>query len=231
MYSRRAAGRLLTFGVSGRLFRNAQVMYDRETGSLWSHLTGEALGGPLRGERLERIAAGVTPRITWRAWRRLYPHTAALSVDGRQDFPFDRYEQYRRDPARTGLYPVSHPDRRAAPKEMVLGVTLGRRRSKAYRHADLERRPLLADRVGDMDLLVYFDARGSGASAVFERPGGDGEPFRLEGDRIVAGDGKRWRAATGEPLSPRTPRLRTVPHVHAYWFAWADHHPGSALFP
>ena len=57
MYRREVEGRELTFGVSGKLFKNALVMYDRETRSLWSHFSGEALSGPMKGRRLERAAA------------------------------------------------------------------------------------------------------------------------------------------------------------------------------
>ena len=45
MYARKVDNRTLTFGVSGLLVRNSLVMYDRETGSLWSHLSGKALDG------------------------------------------------------------------------------------------------------------------------------------------------------------------------------------------
>jgi hypothetical protein len=48
VYARTVNGRTLTFGVSGKLIRNSLVMYDRETHSLWTHLTGGAIDGPLR---------------------------------------------------------------------------------------------------------------------------------------------------------------------------------------
>ena len=45
MYARDLDGKTLTLGVSGKLIRNSLVMFDRETDTLWSHLTGEALEG------------------------------------------------------------------------------------------------------------------------------------------------------------------------------------------
>ena len=42
VYERTVAGRTLTFGVSGMLYRDALVMYDRETDTLWSHVDGRA---------------------------------------------------------------------------------------------------------------------------------------------------------------------------------------------
>jgi len=42
VYARTVGSRTLTFGVSGMLYRDALVMYDRETESLWSQVHGLA---------------------------------------------------------------------------------------------------------------------------------------------------------------------------------------------
>jgi len=60
----------LAFGVSGLLYRDALVMYDRETNTLWSHVDGRALDGPLLGETLEPVPA---IHATWTQWNALYP--------------------------------------------------------------------------------------------------------------------------------------------------------------
>ena len=57
VYDRRVDGRTLTFINSGALWRDTLVLEDRETGTLWTAATGEALYGPLRGERLTPIPA------------------------------------------------------------------------------------------------------------------------------------------------------------------------------
>ena len=41
-------GQLLDFGTSGKLYRSNLVMYDRETGSLWPQVLGQAVIGPLK---------------------------------------------------------------------------------------------------------------------------------------------------------------------------------------
>lgn len=38
----------LTFGVSGMLWKDSLITYDRQTRSLWRHVTGKALKGPLQ---------------------------------------------------------------------------------------------------------------------------------------------------------------------------------------
>jgi len=57
VYDRRVGDRTLTFINSGALWRDTLVLEDRETGTLWTAATGEALYGPLQGERLTPIPA------------------------------------------------------------------------------------------------------------------------------------------------------------------------------
>jgi hypothetical protein len=49
VYARNLGPRTLTFGVSGMLYRDALVMYDRETGTLWSRIDGRARHGKSGG--------------------------------------------------------------------------------------------------------------------------------------------------------------------------------------
>lgn len=51
------------------------VMFDRATGSYWSQLLGQAICGPLTGERLTLVPSTVTD---WRSWRERHPDTTVL---------------------------------------------------------------------------------------------------------------------------------------------------------
>ncbi len=64
-----------TFGHSGVLWHNAYLLYDRETGSLWHHLTGRAMSGPLRGARMRRLPVVI---LSFAAWRTEHPGTLVL---------------------------------------------------------------------------------------------------------------------------------------------------------
>ena len=59
MYDPIIDGKRFTFGVSGKLYKAALVMYDRQTESLWSQLKGEAIAGPMTGAKL-----AVLPSLT-----------------------------------------------------------------------------------------------------------------------------------------------------------------------
>ena len=51
------------------------MFYDYETDSLWVQATGEAVWGPFKGTRLERLPATQT---TWSSWRKAHPETRVL---------------------------------------------------------------------------------------------------------------------------------------------------------
>lgn len=54
-YDRRMDGGSLTFSLSPETSGARSVLIDDETGSLWMAITGQALEGPLKGKRLERV--------------------------------------------------------------------------------------------------------------------------------------------------------------------------------
>jgi hypothetical protein len=60
------------FGVRNEVL----AMVDRETGTVWSHLTGTALSGPDEGVQLESIP---TFQVPWSKWRELHPETGVIS--------------------------------------------------------------------------------------------------------------------------------------------------------
>ncbi len=75
MYGRTLGDRVLEFGHQGILYRNSFVMYDKQTESLWLHVTGEALQGPLKGSKLEFLPSVVVP---WGLWKLRHPGSRVL---------------------------------------------------------------------------------------------------------------------------------------------------------
>jgi Protein of unknown function (DUF3179) len=54
-FDRRVDGRVLTFGVSGKLRNSDMVMFDRETESWWQQAIGQAIVGDLTGAKLKSL--------------------------------------------------------------------------------------------------------------------------------------------------------------------------------
>jgi hypothetical protein len=225
VHDRVVDGKTLTFGVSGKLYRYVLTMYDHQTKSLWSQVTGEALEGPLKGKRLQMLAC--TPQVKWKAWRAAFPDTAVLSVDGKEDFPPGRQPETPAEKLQVQLYspaPVRDADKRAESRAPVLGVRV-EESSKAYLLESLRHVPLLQDRIGTTKLLIYYSAP-SGATAVYLQPGQG--TFHVK-EQIIIGNGKRWDALTGRALGAY-PDLNAVPHTQALWYGWVGTYPKTAFY-
>lgn len=94
----RLHGERLDFGVSGLLYRDNLLMFDRQSRSLWSQLMGEAVSGPRVGAELQRLPV---EHVTWRDWRIRYPETTVLSTATGywRDYGEDPYRSYADAPA------------------------------------------------------------------------------------------------------------------------------------
>ena len=235
MYSRTVNGQTLTFGVSGKLWKNALVMYDRETGTLWSHLTGEALQGPLSGGQLEMVSA--MPKIKWKDWKAQHPTTRVLTVRGRESLHTDRYADYHLSD-KTGLFEPETRDIRLGRKDMVIAVTAGAL-SKAYplqrKHWKTGKKDvwkLIQDRIGEIPVVIFHNPQRY-ATAVYDRKRLDGDPLvfeeSAEGYMARDGAGNLWNLLTGK--GPEGQQLTPIPHVNIYWFAWVDFYPETLLYP
>ena len=67
IFDRTLDGRALSFDVEPG---DPLLMRDRETGTVWSGLTGQARSGPLAGEELKRLPS---IRSFWFAWTDFFP--------------------------------------------------------------------------------------------------------------------------------------------------------------
>src|SRR5260370_23077693 len=141
-------------------------MFDRETGTLWSHLTGDALEGPLVGQNLQQL---LSEQSTWGRWRAEHRQTLMVKVDP-SDVRFDPYQTYYGAPD-AGVVGRKRTDDRLPVKEKVIGVRVGGE-VKAYSFTALARDRVVNDTVGGVPLVVVFDGL-TFSGAVYRRdPGG-----------------------------------------------------------
>ena len=119
VYGREVEGRELTFGSSGELAMNTPVWYDRQTGSRWTQVTGEAIDGELQGKQLIAVPAQVTK---WADWKARHPETTALEKGSRT--LFSSYTSYYRS-GDAGVTQRVQEDGRLKPQDLVLGVVAG----------------------------------------------------------------------------------------------------------
>ena len=57
VFDRRVDGRVLEFGVSGKLRNSDMVMFDRQTESWWQQFTGEGIVGVMNGKQLTSVVS------------------------------------------------------------------------------------------------------------------------------------------------------------------------------
>jgi hypothetical protein len=217
--------RVLDFGVSGSLWKDAMVMYDRQTQSFWSQITGESIEGELKGTRLEMIPSVV---MAFAEWTRLYPETLVLTKHP-GDPDASRYEDYVNS-SRQGIFGTQAKRDELAPKAVVQGVAVGGQ-AAALPHASLREGDPVAFEL-DGEALAAVKA---GSAVLIYRREVDGELLDLEStesqrlrDRET---GTVWDAATGQgvsgPLAEKA--LEPVPSTPVYWFAWLNFYPRAEV--
>jgi hypothetical protein len=223
--------RTLTFGVSGKLIKNALVMYDRQTDTLWSQFLGVAVDGPLAGTALQPTGGLIT---TWAEWRDTHPETLVLDQGGQRSDP---YAGYYRDRGSTGVLGVEHRDERLETKEFVLSVQPADQPPKAYPYRWLNDEPVVNDRLGTLDIVVAFDAETGTADAFRREVGGRTLTFEAppggRGNRFIDREtGSTWSLVSGRaldgPLVGAT--LERVNAIPIFWFAWVDFFPEAAVW-
>lgn len=244
-FERTIAGETTTFKVSGKLYADNLVMYDRLTESLWPQLTGRASVGALTGTQLKSIPVGA---VGWRQFREEHPDARVLSRSTGHDReyvtnPYVGYDDQDSEP----LFALPNdPDTRLPLKARVVGVGEGK-------DAVAVSRDLLADRgvqqvevgsnrvvlwhapgqVSALDTQQIPDGAEIGSVAAFlaDTPGRALDFERADdGTFRDAQTGSVWnlfgRAISG-PLAGE--RLTAVEHLDTFWFAWAAFQPETRL--
>ena len=157
VYSGKVEDKVLTFGVSGRLYKSNVLIYDHQTDSLWSQLKETAIAGPMVGRKLKKIPAA---RTTWKHWLKSHPQTTVLSTDTgyHRDYNTDPYEGYYR--VQGIMFPVGDVRTDLAAKEMVLGVEVNGV-AKAYPLSQLAQKSgMLKDEIGKNPVQISLSKEG-----------------------------------------------------------------------
>jgi hypothetical protein len=157
VYSSKVEDKVLTFGVSGRLYKSNVLIYDHQTESLWSQLKETAIAGPMVGRKLKKLLA---ERTTWKHWLKNHPQTKVLSTDTgyHREYNLDPYEGYYR--TQGIMFPVGDVRTDLAAKEMVLGVEVNGV-AKAYPISLLERKSgTLKDKIGENPVKLVLSKEG-----------------------------------------------------------------------
>ena len=214
-----------TFGVSGLLYQNNLVMYDRnQPESLWPQLARGARCGARDGTALDMVPV---IEMTWAGWRSLQPDTRVVAGPFRAgrylEYPYGSYDQLDDESL---LFPVLGLDRRRPLKERVLGVPDGAG-GIAFPFLALDSLgPVAAvthEPPGAEQYVVLWDRTRQSAMAYRPRSGGRSLTLEIRDGAIIDDEtGSVWDVdgvarsgiLAGQSLEP-------VAEAHvAFWFGW-----------
>jgi hypothetical protein len=225
-------GRPLHFHLAGINNQNF-IMRDEETGSWWQQVTGEAIFGPLKGQKLLPV---VHDELTFGLWKREKPEGRVLRPDEAV--------------MRAGLYApanweermtkvrvtTSQPqDNSLEPRALVVGVTLNGA-STAYPFEVLLKQSLIIDSVGGVPIFIVVGEDKKSVRAYERLIDGRKLEFFVKPQAsplvlVDAETGSEWDfagKATGGALAGQ--QLKKVPVLNDYWFDWKAYHPTTGIY-
>jgi hypothetical protein len=238
------SGRKLTFGVSGLLYNNNLIMFDRQTNSHWPQMRLQCDQGTLRNTKQKVYPAIET---SWGSWKKLQPNTVVLSTNTGFARPYDRpgsaYPGYT-DPNAPPLFSnaVSFRDDRLPPKQRVHGVIAGdgpdnyktrvyvidRTRQTRIINDSFENEPIVVIDDGKSNFVLSYFRVVDGTDLTFTLADGNSSfPFTFRDNET----GSTWNVfgeAVDGPLSGKK-LVRTLSY-NAYRFAWATFYIGAEIF-
>jgi len=238
-FDARAGGRALTFGTSGLLYRSNKLMFDHETASLWSSMTGEPVVGPIVALSLKLQALPVVT-TTWLEWRTRHPDTMVLSLETGFQRDYSEGAAYRAYFATDELmFGAALRDGRLPNKAEVFVV----RSTAAPGAAQAEpanappvaistrllgERPVLHTDVGRTHIVVVTSAAGASrayASGEYRFATTDG------GKNLLDDQGRSWLVEEDFLAAEfdANVRLLRLPAHRAFWFGWFAQHPDTVL--
>ena len=219
-----------TLGTSGLLYRSNKLMYDQESGSLWSTVYGKPVVGSLALSGLKLTSHPVVT-TTWGEWKALHPKTTVLSLNTGHQRDYREGAAYR-DYFATDriMFEVPQTDDRLKNKDevLVLPFTWGGGDPPLVIAADYleEHRLFQLERAGRQ--VVVLTTPG-GANRVFERGARRFDRW-LDEQTVVDDAGAHWRieeqALVSADGATRLPRL---PAHRAFWFGWYAQNPHTEL--
>ncbi len=233
-------GTKLEFGVSGLLYRNNLIMYDRNSGSAWSQMELRSVAGDLSGTDAKMIQMIET---TWETWKKMYADSEVLTRNTGFDRDYSIFvygSDYTKNNGRI-LFPIKNEDDRLQRKDRVHALLPG----SASEDSDVKAYPikefgpemhLVKDQfmsedfllVGnfDLDLISSFKLMSE-----FER-GLEMDAVNSELPIVMKDQhGNGWDifgyAIEGPNKGERLTKARAYT---GYWFGLADFFPGIELY-
>jgi hypothetical protein len=225
-------GRVLHFHLAGINNQNF-IMRDEETGSWWQQVTGAAIQGPLKGQKLRPF---FHDELTFGLWKKEQPNGRVL----RPDEAVERAGKYAPEnwEERMAKVPVTTSatlDKALDSRALVVGVKIKETACAYPFEALLKQSPIIDELAHTPILIVLGDDKKS--VRVFSRTADNRKleffvrpnvsPLRL----VDAETESEWDF-TGKAISGTLAgkQLTKIPVLNDYWFDWKAYNPNTTIY-
>ena len=229
-------GKRLELGVSGLLFANNLVLFDRISGDVYGPQL--AVEGKCSSFRDDSVALLSVQEMSWGRWKELYPNTKVVGGAtgfGRnyRSYPYGSYDNI----ADNGLLFDMGVDRSRQIKERVLAIRIAEG-GRGYPFLELQKlgeTSVVNELVGGVPTAVFYESRDGQAAVAFDaRMQGQTLTFSVSGPStwIDAQTSSTWTLDGTAINGPMTgERLRTREDAYVlFWFAWRHFQPDGDTF-
>lgn len=229
-WSRMVDGNLTTFGVSGKLYNNNLIPYDRATNSNWSQVGLQCINGSLIGQRPDLVTVLET---TWGVWKTMYPQTKVMttSTGFARNYGLYPYGDYRTNNSYL-IFPLTKIDNRIPAKERVHSI-INVDKAKVYKFNAFGNGNTLRDiyngndilLVGDNTTIVSFELDAANGQLEFTYDYNGSEGFFKDNEGTI------WNVF-GEAISGpgMGGQLKATPSFIAYWFSIGAFYPNAQIY-
>lgn len=230
MYDRKYDDKELQFETSGGLLNASLVMRDAQTDSWWSIMTGDAIDGNMKGQKLKELPS-LGEKTTWGAWHKKHPKSMVLSVDGVEHDDSNPYSNYfTSDQTFRGM---TIDDDRMEAKQSIFSFQY---EEMAYAVA--------FDQFEDGGLFEFHDDNNRSAQIFVYRPQGvsmfqSSLAYRVPRDLVEQHkgrwrfqDGKEWRYISNEASLQELAAQKNVSQLSGFdtfWYNWVAVHTDTVV--
>lgn len=231
-WDRTLNGKATTFGVSGLIYNNNLIPFDRETASNWSQQRLDCVNGELINTKIKTFQIVET---RWDNWKSMYPDTKVLSLNTghNRSYGVYPYGDYKTNAANL-LFPLAIDDKRLHRKERVHGIIV-KGDAKVYRFGSFSVQTSLINDIIDGEEVVVVGNLPRNFIVSFYSKLEDGTTLNLsavdENDIILEDNqGNKYNIfgyAVAGPLAGK--RLKRTESFIGYWFSWGVFYPGADI--
>ena len=211
-------GKKEKFRLVGMDHYNA-MLEDATTGSWWRQVTGEAIAGKLKGQKLPEVFSTQTSLAEW---LKLHPDSRILQADPGFTKSYSKTTKFEDGTSRaslTGTDSLSWKD-----KSWVIGVKVGEER-KAYDWNQLKKDRIIHDKINSTPLLIVVTSDNKSFFA-FERPAEDAT-FSVSND-VLSYNNNHFRI-DGKGIDTSF-SLKALPAYQEFWHSWRTFNPGTKKY-